>query len=795
MDLNVAPSKLDAGDYKIEEIDNLDVKKFDNNASDTAFVVWLDADAKNVDINEETKNISIKFERVLTFTNTDSDTTTVKVVFDYSEISKFNITASLANIVKIADENAADSTEATLNFEANRKFADNINSLNIKEQKYTSAEKELLELKGYSLEEPVYSSDKYLINVQATSPLKAYKLNYSFVDNDLNENKNEDYRGKYYAVVLDLGVDTSTLEITLDDYNIIYESVEKFAINDTSIVVWVDAINGTYLTITDKATGYKVYVTIYTNDVEYVPATDDATEDGNALTNPVVSKAYNYSSDYELKDAVIVRDDKFVVNNAVDEFIVTDGKDVYTYYKEALFDKDSYIWNYIWYVTKKLDLKQVKNDIALPEYDSDQLYNLNSIKDVTFTKNTDDEGYTVNVVFNRTLDDYDRVPNYGRAYGLVIDLGINSYDISTLASSNYEIEEVDRYDANRHVIDSTEEDSNYIVIWLDADVTDTEDGRTITFINTIDESILPVTFKSTYEEDTTKVDYISVTNAKTASKENLTAEESFGGALTSNMEAVHASYKDEVIRVAYDKVLVAYENANIVSGYQGKYFGLLLDLGVDPTKLINADADREVIKAAGLNYQINPEDITDAAKFGGTGNEFIVWLDANDFEDGALTLKFATTTNKFETKEVMFQLIDAIEDLKLKSVRMANAVEIGKNTLNLKHAANQAAISVELVDRNIVFTKNDEAISYDNGHADAEWYAVLVDFGVNPQYLVANSTNYEIEAIDITDAARHGAKGTEFVMWLKADEASRDIKFTNNYNGQPCSFTVLSNNN
>ena len=637
-----------------------------------------------------------------------------------------------------------------------------------------------------------------------------YKKNMLAIDNDVTVSAGEDtdyvvtinahdvfnnYKNgiAFYALIADVGISANGLYnyglVSSDEeYSLYNYGIEEIDVTDATrhgatgneFVMWLNA-NTKERTVyfKSKETHQVISVKIVVNSVELVPV---FMGDASALTTAPTLNVEDGTVEYTSKHS-----DMFVVRDGVTSFTAT--KDEIEY----LYKKTAGVWNCM----QTLVLNDVKMGTILPEYDAKRILNATALKSMTVENNT------VSVVFDRNLATIDaNATHSGKYYAVLIDLGLIKENVVVATGETYTIEDIDKSEAYRQLGIASSENKNYIVLWLNENDTKGE-GRTIKFANVIDPSVsLDITFKSTIDYTSDPADLGDNFTARVLDMTSFSDyNDDYKDEIISNNEGLTVSssiVEDKYnVEVSYNKPFSSYNN-----GYMSQeWFGLILDLGVNPALLSVRDITNNVV------YNIEDTDYSASSliKFSNyseveTGStEFILWLRTEKFSSDKLVLEFtqkAESENAFDNAlTVNFTLTDEIEPLNLTSVKMANYTTISdSNKINGYHETNQANV---VVSKKNVGTTNyitydvisDGTSAYTNSYAYGAWFAILVDFGVDPSNLVG--TNYTIEEEDYTDAARHGGVGTEFVMWLRADkDINRTITFTNKYNSETYTFTI-----
>ena len=404
----------------------------------------------------------------------------------------------------------------------------------------------------------------------------------------------------------------------------------------------------------------------------------------------------------------------------------------------------------------------------------------------------------IDVTKKSPLKDYTNSSTLSKQwYALIVDFGV---DPRLLEVDGYTIEEIDITDAKRLGADT----DTAFVIWLNA----LDKTREMTFKHKNNNDVsYTITINILTDYPTLSLDSVTKLDLTNVTEEELYYEE-----MIYNNERVEISKEENTINVKELKPLKKYNN-----GYmEEEWYGFIIDLGIDPSKIV-ADS-----------YTIEEIDITDAQRLGATSDtEFVIWLRGADI-DKTQTITFKNLDDKYDTLTITFNfdakvgvlyeatneitsdvtyedgmfIVDPTTMFEFKDgeetkiaiykdgwnfVKPLELVTAKKSILDnldpkndehyLEIVANQNAISVDFEDNIINVTKTGNLISYTNDSGlDKKWYSVIVDLGIDPNELSVEG--YTIEKIDITDANRHGAIGTEFILWLQADDTTREMTFS-----------------
>lgn len=230
---------------------------------------------------------------------------------------------------------------------------------------------------------------------------------------------------------------------------------------------------------------------------------------------------------------------------------------------------------------------------------------------------------------------------------------------------------------------------------------------------------------------------------------NLAPSEDPNGHIVHNQKSIDIVQKGGVITVTKKQPLHSYLNA---SGMTKQWYAMLLDFGVDPAKL----------KADG--YTINPEDITEAKRFGATNDTtFIVWLDASN-----RTLSFKNKDDESTVGTVSIEVKADYPVLTMNPVLKLNTVDPSES--ELKYNNDSIAVTTEGY---VVSVKENMFLqSYTKG-TTGNWYGLVFDLGVDPTKITADG--YVID----TNVANYGiTSNTAFIIWFNGTKTD-DTKTIN----------------
>ncbi len=319
-----------------------------------------------------------------------------------------------------------------------------------------------------------------------------------------------------------------------------------------------------------------------------------------------------------------------------------------------------------------------------------------------------------------------------------------------------------------------------------------------------------------------KFELNSVSNIKTDEIIN----DQFGQDIKFNQESISITNNGNVINVFENRGMKHWNNG----AADEQWYGLLVDLGVNPANLISD------------SYTIEEIDYTDAKRFGATSDtQFVLWLRGSDEattrvitftneENGeavALTIKFdgissftyetdkdiVVSTNGVTFADGQFNVPNDVTEIKFTEDGVAKTfvkkdgiwtlVLTMNNVSNLtlpefgadepykdEMTYNIPKVNVTNEGTTINVVENELLKAYDNGYAIGEWFGFIVDLGINPTNLTSDS--YTILPADITDAKRFGATSdTAFIMWLtEEDFKDGDLVFTFNNGTDAITLTI-----
>ena len=708
-------------DPRLLEVDGYTIEEVDildakrlGATSDTAFVIWLNGAVKT---------------RELTFKHKDNH--------DVIETITINVTANYRA------------------FDVKNPIELNLSNLKNSEQ--------YVPFMKYNMSNISLSKQDSVITITENNPL--IKYNNGFME------------GKWFGFVLDLGFNVNDVKI-IGNYSINPEDITDVSryttANENAFVMWLTDVKLTEpleLTFVNK-----------NDETEFVTITF------KFVGNEEYKVAIPYETTADITDLgdVIYENGIFVVDSSKTSFEFKEDGVLKTAKKDDVW---TFVTNLDFKGATEIDTESIKEEE--PFYD--EIISNQEAIEVSVSSNE------INVTKNKALIKYTNSSTLSKQwYALIVDFGI---DPRLLEVDGYTIEEVDILDAKR--LGATSDTA--FVIWLNG----LDESRELTFKhkdnNDVTETII-VNVLTNYPT-------LNLNDIKKLDLSNVLEEEPYYEEMNYNNERVDISKEENTINIKELKPLKKYNN-----GYmEEEWYGFIIDLGINPKRIV----------AEG--YTIEEIDILDAKRLGATSDTgFVIWLRGSDIdktqtitfknlddEEDTLTITFnfdAKVGVLYETEneiisdvtyedgmfivdatETMFEFKDG-EEAKIaiykdgwnfvKSLELVTAKKSITDNLDSENdehyieiVANQNAISVDFESNVINVTKNGNLISYTNGSGlNKKWYGVIVDLGIDPNELSVEG--YTIEEIDITDANRHGATGTEFILWLQADDTTREMTFS-----------------
>ncbi len=635
---------------------------------------------------------------------------------------------------------------------------------------------------------------------------------------------------KWIAVVVDLGINPTKDLLTVDSF--VEEDYAKAkadakllgASSDTAFVIWLKEASKTYK-FTSVETNASIEVTFNVKEMSTTTFKDIDT-DNTRVTSVIISPEYTNEVSYNDSTK------EFTVNTDTTKFVATttirdNGKETtttheYTYVKSgAGFKKIRNLELAGAYVIEK-DLSTAVGS------DEDKEYNSSIIKNIEVDKNV------IDVTFNKNLS------STKGDYCILVDLGvgIDSTHVYSHDSTFDDVTPGSTYVATADSKVPATAKNNLIVLCSNHDSSSIDkengEGQPFKFVNstitpsssatstntTVDYEII---VKSHVELDAT-VDTLSEENVETKDVELDTTNDLSQEEINkfANQDGLTTSMKDGKVYIKYTKV---FDNNVTTTGAgsapTGSWFAVLVDLGINP-KYLDRDGD--------TNYKINPEDITDAYRFGAKGTQFVLWLNAdpsaNDkykfVEDPATGLRTRTITFKVnpdalteydgdytfteEEKEmfknldlyaepmtITFVLDDQINEITIDESNIigrdaqADSLEMKYDKAQYELNQNRLKYSLDITDdtKTLEITpavKDVLPVSYDLNMLSAyngEWYAIELDLG-RAVSASTNDSDYKTLVLDEIDYE----KG-QFVLWInvKSEQlSSKTLTITDTYN-------------
>ena len=649
----------------------------------------------------------------------------------------------------------------TINVTANYRAFDVKNPIELNLSNLENSEQYVPFMK-YNMANISLSKQDSVITITENNPL--IKYNNGFME------------GKWFGFVLDLGFNVNDVRIE-GNYSINPEDITDVSryteANENAFVMWLTDVKLTEplkLTFINK-----------NDETEYVTLTF------KFVGNEEYKVAVPYEAEGNITDLnnITYENGIFVVDSNITTFEFKEDGVLKTAKKD---DNWTFVTNLDFKGATEINTAQIGEE---EPYYEEIIANQEAIE-VNVSSNK------IDVTKKSPLKDYTNSSTLSKQwYALIVDFGV---DPRLLEVDGYTIEEIDITDAKRLGADT----DTAFVIWLNA----LDKTREMTFKHKNNNDVsYTITINILTDYPTLSLDSVTKLDLTNVTEEELYYEE-----MIYNNERVEISKEENTINVKELKPLKKYNN-----GYmEEEWYGFIIDLGIDPSKIV-ADS-----------YTIEEIDITDAQRLGATSDtEFVIWLRGADI-DKTQTITFKNLDDKYDTLTITFNfdakvgvlyeatneitsdvtyedgmfIVDPTTMFEFKDgeetkiaiykdgwnfVKPLELVTAKKSILDnldpkndehyLEIVANQNAISVDFEDNIINVTKTGNLISYTNDSGlDKKWYSVIVDLGIDPNELSVEG--YTIEKIDITDANRHGAIGTEFILWLQADDTTREMTFS-----------------
>lgn len=474
----------------------------------------------------------------------------------------------------------------------------------------------------------------------------------------VNVKQSDVFTGTEYALILDFGANANRLTATGATF--VTTDAEDYGVTGTEVALTGLTKADKTFTVTNKDTKETITVEIKFTEIEKAEFTAEG-----SISNITVTKQNGVADDEEITattpNYVTLKDDKgadisyFAMTKAdgILEFTFKVGNDSYRATR-ANTTAD-------WAIVKSFNLKGAVSGGVNDGLTADQKYSQESIQGVTTSK---DENGTpiINVQLNRDLTN-------GK-YRLVLDLGTPNTDLKANASiiaNGADEKEVAKYLVGKNlnakesvVIELSETDTDY-----DAD-DETKAGKTITFVNKNNEAEeLSVIVRSTYVKSA-NVDYLELKSVKglTVNESNLTEE------IKANPGLVYDNNSIESISISQEK---GEENTiNVVLNRElskaDAKVGFLIDLGKNPTAEINKEETTGIKDENGDLLVIDADEV---AKFGGRGNQFIIWVGLG--ESQTITYKNNYESNKAQELTITINVTNNFKKIDASKFTYTNA--------------------------------------------------------------------------------------------------------------------------
>ena len=496
---------------------------------------------------------------------------------------------------------------------------------------------------------------------------------------------------EWFGFLIDLGINSEYVSTTggygIEDID--KTDAERFgATSDTAFIIWLsqeDLTNDMTITFTNS------------NDVNDTLAIT-FTFDG------VVGVEYEAKGEVtEISNDVTFEDNTFVVGLDVTEFTFKDNGKLVTANKVEDVWKFASEFNFV-----------SASEISLDNLDDSEPYYENIVKnqeaiDVTF------EGNVIFVIKNQSLVSYDNSVATKEWYGLIVDFGI---DPTLLTVDGYTIEPIDITDAKR--LGATTDTA--FVVWLDG-ATET---RELVFRHINDNDVI-VTIAVNVERAYPLLTFNGVTGLDFT---NIPAEEPYRDDMVYNNERVSFDVEGNVVTITELDPLKSYNN-----GYDNReWYGFLIDLGIGS----------EYVGTTG-GYGIEDIDVTDAYRFGGTGDQFIIWLNGNN-TDEIKTITFTNAKDASDTLTLTFKFV-ASHEATANTIEELNAYLIDSNitTINLGQDITDLTSRV-VINRPVTINGNNHKLTFTNAINEVA-YGERQGIAVISDDVVINDLTVEMDAV------------------------------------------------
>ncbi len=637
---------------------------------------------------------------------------------------------------------------------------------------------------------------------------------------------------KWIAVIVDLGINPSeeakalTITKIADGTNSIKGTNEDAKLlgstSDTAFVIWLADTKATYMIVSEE-TNASVIINLVVKEIENKTIKDIEDNDNNKVTAVVIDEKYTNEVSYNssTKEFTINTDTKkFVAKTTIEKTVGLEKKTEtheYTYivlengtsdnkcnFGESGHENDKCVVK-----VQNLELNGVT-----PTIHNTGGYATEAIDTITFDKNSN----TVNVVFKK---------NPGTTnYGLVIDLGLGTDKSNSSKIKVNNIPEQNISPAGHLNSEDALKIKNYIVIWVNPTQSSSETGHqfALSHVYNNNESVpLNITVKSTINvaEDVTTLseENEKVTDVELDTLNGLSTEEIQKFV---NQDGLTTELKDGKVYIHYTNEFGdPFQNGQ---SNEGKWFGILFDLGVNPNYL---KKELDYVGNKKYNkYGIRQEDIEGAKRFGSKSDTaFMLWFNADeengdfgikDSETGlpALTITFAfdpdavaaASDESFDKYakpiDVTFVLVDDVDRITINSSNLTernssasatnftydteyykvNQDRLGYEFTSLTEST--AKITIYPTDSNNK-TLSSFVLGNSGAVSPAEWYAISVNVGRKINTINTSSKSYKIDWIN--------EENGEFVLWIDHKASNSDnlkLELTDANNDSTYTITI-----
>ncbi len=610
----------------------------------------------------------------------------------------------------------------------------------------------------------------------------------------------------------------------LDTYSIdksdITDAKRLGADSDTAFVVWVLPSTGTNdptFTFTKVDTNASVTVTF---EVRETSKLTDSNLELKDIDNVTVNSEYS-------EDVKYLGNAEFKVNRNVSKFVATINGVEYTY-NVNWTDKDN----------TKGTLSKIRNFVLTAVY-KNLLFKDDSThsdeKAIEFptkaVSNVSLSGNVINVEF-------DRIVSNSEEYAIVVDLGtkLTEAEVNALKSSGTEALNGNGATvtlitdaASRLSTNDNEKATGHTLAVIH--VTPSQTDETLTkgeglkvaitrAVDTNQSASLELVIKSHVNDTRNDNIELKEEDTKTLSVTDDTFTE--GDAEQKKAEKHNnTSIRTEVnengeIVIYYDRVLIPFENEKD-SGKEAAYFGVLVDLGIDPKQITATKGYMFGADATHLdNYKKDPNSVlsllgtteeykderTEAYLYGGSGNQFILWLDDQCFTDevvdgvktgrktySATFASLGNEENKYSETTITFVLVDATDKLVIDnttnldsnvaptSVEDASLYKMNQDRFSSKYSEK---IKGNKLTRTLTISQLDSELSSyeynisidDEEGTPGKWYGIEIDFGTSHQDGIALAENADENANDAVKLEPVGNSKTTYILWINLESES-----------------------